>query len=371
MSEHDRPVVLCVDDEPQVLEALGDMLRRSYRIHTASQGFEGLRVLDEEPVEVIVSDMRMPVLDGARFLGMARDRAPDVTRIVLTGQADAAAAASAVNDGQVFRYLTKPVARDVLLAAIEAGVRRHRERISEHRVLQDTVRGATEVLTEVLGAADPVAQGRAARLTTLVLDAAPSLGLTDTWTLQTAAALSQLGTFALPADTAARLADSRALEPADRDAVVGAVRAAGRMLRRIPRLDAVVAALDPPSGELGPAASLLRGAVALDLLCIGLAPADAVAVLRAEGAIAEPVLDALAAAVGARQESLLLEHGLAEIPAGSTIAQDVRLPDGTLLIARGVRVTPAMTLRLEHLAARHRGLRAYVHAPSQDEDAAA
>lgn len=363
----DRPVILCVDDEPRVLEALGDMLRRSYRVHVAGQGFEALRILTQEPVEVVVSDMRMPVLDGGRFLGMARERAPDVTRIVLTGQSDASAALSAVNDGEVFRFLTKPVSRQALLDAIDAGVLRHRATLAERRVLEETVRGATELLAEVLGAADPVAQGRAARVTALVRRAAPALGIADDWVLEVATSLTQLGTLGLPAELAVRLNAGLPLEAGEREAVVGALRTAGRMLRRIPRLDAVADVLDP-AGPPTALAELLRAAVELDLLCAGLTARDARRVLRDSGHCRAEVLDALgegeeADGAGTR----VRDHALALVPAGSVLAQDVRLPDGTLLVARGVAVTPAMTLRLVQVGARHPDARAFVHEPV-DED---
>lgn len=90
-AESPKPRVLCVDDEPQVLQGVGRVLRRDFEVLTATSGAAGLAVLDEAgPISVVVSDMRMPEMDGAAFLSQVRDRWPDTTRILLTGQADIA-----------------------------------------------------------------------------------------------------------------------------------------------------------------------------------------------------------------------------------------------------------------------------------------
>ncbi len=103
-----KPRLLCVDDEPIVLESLRDVLRRSFDVRTATSGPEALALLRREPrgYAVVLSDMRMPGMPGSVFLREARRCAPTAVRMLLTGYADSAAAAAAVNDGQIFRYLT-------------------------------------------------------------------------------------------------------------------------------------------------------------------------------------------------------------------------------------------------------------------------
>src|SRR5687768_872607 len=109
MANAPLPVVLCVDDEPQVLAGLSVSLRRRYEILTATSGAEALAVLARRPdVAVVVSDMRMPGMDGAAFLAKAKEIAPDAVRVLLTGYSEIDAAMNAVNQGQIFRFLTKP-----------------------------------------------------------------------------------------------------------------------------------------------------------------------------------------------------------------------------------------------------------------------
>lgn len=115
--------VLFVDDEPNILASLRRVFHRDYRVLTAGSGAEGLALLAKEPVDVVVSDMRMPEMDGAVFLGQVAAHWPKTVRILLTGYAELSAAVAAVNKGRIFRFLTKPWDEGDLRAAIEEGAR--------------------------------------------------------------------------------------------------------------------------------------------------------------------------------------------------------------------------------------------------------
>lgn len=131
------PRVLCVDDEPMLLAALKTSLRRRYEVTTAEGGLEALHLLRERgPFTVVISDFRMPGMDGARFLARARDVAPHAVRILLTGQAGLEDAIEAVNQGYIFRFLTKPCPPNVLLAAIEAAVDQARLATRDRELLE-------------------------------------------------------------------------------------------------------------------------------------------------------------------------------------------------------------------------------------------
>jgi response regulator RpfG family c-di-GMP phosphodiesterase len=113
------PAVLCVDDEPNILAALRRVLRHcGGRVLTAGGGVEALAILDGTPVVVVVSDMRMPGMDGVQFLEQVRLRWPDTVRILLTGHAEMSAAVAAINRGRIFRYLNKPWDDAELLAIV-------------------------------------------------------------------------------------------------------------------------------------------------------------------------------------------------------------------------------------------------------------
>lgn len=104
-----QATLLCVDDEPNILSSLRRLFRaKGYRVLVAESGDAGLQVLATETVDMVISDMRMPEMDGARFLELVRIRWPDTVRILLTGYADVSSIIEAINRGEIYRYITKP-----------------------------------------------------------------------------------------------------------------------------------------------------------------------------------------------------------------------------------------------------------------------
>jgi serine phosphatase RsbU (regulator of sigma subunit) len=125
--------VLFVDDDPKILAAFQRQLRKKVTIETVESGAEGLEVLRRDgPFSLVVTDYCMPNMNGIEFLGRAREIAPETVRMLLTGSADLGAAIQAVNQGNIFRFLTKPCSPDNLLEAVQTGIyeyrRTHKER---------------------------------------------------------------------------------------------------------------------------------------------------------------------------------------------------------------------------------------------------
>src|ERR687883_1975197 len=118
--------ILCVDDEVNVLSAYQRSLRKDFDIHVANGGREGLETIKKNgPFAVIVSDMRMPEMDGVQFLARAKELAPESIRIMLTGNSDQQTAMEAVNEGHIFRFLTKPCPPEMLAKALTAGLEQY------------------------------------------------------------------------------------------------------------------------------------------------------------------------------------------------------------------------------------------------------
>jgi len=129
--------VLFVDDEPLVLDGYKRMLHTEFMVSTAVGGEKGLNAIqDNGPYAVVISDMRMPGMNGAQFLAQVREKTPDTVRMLLTGYSDVAAAIDAVNEGHIFRYLTKPCEKQVLVAAINIGIVQYHSVIAERELLQ-------------------------------------------------------------------------------------------------------------------------------------------------------------------------------------------------------------------------------------------
>lgn len=149
MSENSELTLLFVDDEPGILSALRRLFRpQGYRILIAEGGAAGLDILAKEPVDLVISDMRMPEMDGATFLKQVRQRWPKVTRILLTGYADITSTVAAINEGEIYRYIAKPWDdNEIVLIVREALERRRLE--EENRRLSELTRRQNEELKEL------------------------------------------------------------------------------------------------------------------------------------------------------------------------------------------------------------------------------
>lgn len=149
MSENDQPTLLFVDDEPSILSALRRLFRpHGYRILIAESGAEGIEVLEKEAVDLVISDMRMPEMDGATFLKHVRKSWPQTMRILLTGYADITSTVAAINEGEIYRYISKPWDdNEIVLVVREALERRRLE--SENRRLNELTQRQNDELKEL------------------------------------------------------------------------------------------------------------------------------------------------------------------------------------------------------------------------------
>src|SRR5208283_4999670 len=150
------------------------------------------------PFAVVVSDLRMPVMDGVEFLTRVRAISPDSVRVMLTGQADMDAAIAAVNEGNIFQFLTKPCPAETLTRALNAALEQYRLITAERELLEQTLRGSIGVLSEILSLVNPLAFGRAQRIRRYVVHMAAKLDLANRWQFELAAMLSQIGSVTVP-----------------------------------------------------------------------------------------------------------------------------------------------------------------------------
>jgi response regulator RpfG family c-di-GMP phosphodiesterase len=151
MAVKNKPALLVVDDEAEILYSLRGLLHKEYDFHTAQSGYEGLRVLERTPINVVMTDQRMPEMTGVDFLAQVRERFPETTRLLFTGYADLPAVIDAINQGQVFNYLTKPWEPDELRLALRQATERHAELAERRRLLADVNAYVTRSLDLVRG----------------------------------------------------------------------------------------------------------------------------------------------------------------------------------------------------------------------------
>jgi response regulator RpfG family c-di-GMP phosphodiesterase len=351
MNREQLPLVLCVDDEPRVVDGLALHLRRDYQVVTANGAHGALQLLKVHGAPaVIVSDMRMPGMDGATLLKHVKHLHPETARILLTGDPGRDVAIAAVNEGQIFRYLTKPCPADQLRTAIEAGVAHHRLLIAEKVLLQETLIGCIRALIDVLAMTNPVAFGRATRVKRLALDLAAAAGSGGFWQLEAAAMLSQIGYISLPAELVEKLYYGKRLTPEEQVLADGAPQVAQKLLGSIPRLEAVMEILaaardfksDLPEGLVKLGAGILRLVIEYDtLIAQGQPIAAAIAAIRAQALRHDgKLVERLEVLVGALDGALeLSEVAVGDVTPGMVFMDDLRTHIGTLLVPKGFEVT--------------------------------
>ena len=365
MDTKPRSKILCVDDEPNILEGLSLNLRRRYEVITAPSGAAGLEVLQRGPaIEVVISDMRMPGMNGATFLSKARQVAPETVRMLLTGQTDLDSAIAAVNQGQIFRFLTKPCPPVALFIAVEAALEQYRLITAERVLLEQTLHGSIEALTDVLALTNPVSFGRAIRIKQLVSELATLLAMPERWQVEVAAMLSQLGCITLPAETLENVYYGRPLSEDEERMVAHLPAVAEQLLGRIPRLETVRAILasypksqrrhesrDSEEDLVHRGAQLLKVSSDFDVLeTQGHTRSHALDIMRGRTEQYEPVvlrgLDTIRGSGSAREE--IRELSLAALRVGMVLAEDVRMQTGTLLVTRGYEVTARFVERISN-----------------------
>jgi CheY-like chemotaxis protein len=356
-----RHRILCVDDEPRVLQALSKHLRDRFEVLTAGSGVEGVEVVKRErDLAVVIADMRMPEMDGATFLRQTRVLQPTAVRMLLTGQADIAAAIKAINEGQVFRFLTKPCPPDQLLSVVDEAIRQYELVIAERLLLQRTVVGSIKALTDVMSLVNPSVVGRAVRLKRRVSALAAELDIEDRWQLEAAALLSHLGELSLPERVTRKIARGDELEPAESERLQAATRAANRLIAHVPRLEPVSALLSALSGGdevsdggLGAdprAAEILHLAMEVDRLELqGLEAEAMLDTLRSLGEFPQTLLDALKRVARADGDELeRAEIPVTELEIGMVLDEDLHTSRDVLIAPRGCDVTPSFLEHIRH-----------------------
>jgi response regulator RpfG family c-di-GMP phosphodiesterase len=362
--------ILFVDDEPNVLSGYERQLRKRYALETAPGGAEGLAALGARgPFAVVVSDMRMPGMDGAEFLARCRERHPDAVRVLLTGYADVRQAIEVVNRGGLFRFLTKPCPPDELAAVLDAALTQYRLVTAERDLLEKTLRGSVQVLGEVLALVVPTAFGRAVRVQQLVRELAGLVDGAAVWEVEVAAVLSQLGCVAVPETVLAAVGRGAQLTPDEQRQMDALPHVTRDLLRPIPRLERVteiIAYLDKPFGEpagptsvkcgkdIPPGARVLKVGFDFDTLVTrGIPRPQAVDHLKSRHGRYDPdVLAALEKLIRRETDPVYREVSVGELVSGMVMAEDLFNDAGVLLLGRGNPITEPLKRRLEIVVSR-------------------
>jgi len=366
MSEKIPEKVLLVDDEPAVLQGLQRLLHGLFDTETAVGGAGALILLENNgPYAAVVSDMRMPQMDGVELLAKIKSRAPDTVRIMLTGNADIQTAVKAVNEGNIFRFLTKPCEKDLLATTLTAALLQHRLVVAEKQLLEQTLSGSVQVLTEVLSLVSPAAFSRAARARRYMHHIVTRLALGNPWKFEVAAMISQLGCVAIDPEIIEGVYSDRQLSPVEQARYDTHPTIAHDLLSEIPRMEPIAWIIahqsrpttvegdiaDREAADMRLGADLLQVALAFDsLLHKGFSRAEAASRLSRQGRKLDPrifeALVELEPEVADKQVRIL---PIADLSPGMIIEQEIRNRKGSLLVAAGQEVTLPLLLKLKSL----------------------
>ncbi|RQD66632.1 HD domain-containing phosphohydrolase [Desulfonatronovibrio magnus] len=359
--------ILFVDDDLNILQGFKRTLRKKFCVDTASGPVEGMKAINEKgPYAVVVADLKMPEMNGVEFLSRVRNLFPDSVRIMLTGQADLISAVEAINAGNVFRFLTKPCYPVNLERALNDGIKQYRLIRAEKEILEDTVRGITQVLTDILGSTNELAMGRATRIKHLVRDTAARLGETDVWFYETGALLSQVGCITLPPSVLEKLKTGERLQSQEIVLFARHPESGSRMISMIPRLENLASMiayqeklydgrgvpLDEVEGKDIPLGSrILKLILDYDLLMSrGYDVRGAMEKILIRKGRYDP--DVIRAFVEVLQTQEQYEHKqirLAELTPYMVITEEIRSLSGRLLLQKGSELSPSQIEKLVSL----------------------
>ena len=366
MGERIEEKILFVDDEPRMLASILRQLSGKFNVFSARDAEQALGVLsDKGPFAVVVSDYKMPGMDGISLLENIQTLSPETVRMLLTGYADLDNAIRAINDGNIFRFLTKPCETGNLVKALLAGIKQYRLERAEKELLGQTLTGSISILTDMLGLLNPEAVGRSSRIRQTALDVAHNLNLEETWTLETAASLSQLGLVLLSPEALQELYKGRELEGEDKQLYDMHPSIASDLLKKMPRMGRVSEIIllqykqynggGPPfnrdiSGDDLPVeARILKAVLDLDLAEVqGRDIQKTLGEMKKKAGWYDPqVMEALFNVTSMQEEQAVLEVDIADLTEMMVFVDDVVTVNGRLVVPKGQRVTRLLVHRLE------------------------
>jgi DNA-binding response OmpR family regulator len=364
--------VLLVDDEERVTSGLRRNLRKRFDIETCNDPQLALELVagQDEPFSVVVSDYQMPGINGIDFLSRVRTIAPETIRIMLTGQADLDASMRAVNEGEVFRFLTKPCPSDTLAAALGSAIRQFELERAERELLAQTLKGTVDTLVELVGLLDPATHDESVRIRDLVGVMATRLDLPDRWRFELAGVLSQLGTLTLPRGL---VDDRRAglhLDPQPAALWQTHPGITASLLAHIPRMELVAQMISmqahPPANRpheswrdrcdeadlVGIGAHLLDLALRVKHVDLNGDPSEVVALLAAEGGpeFRMQAVKSLTSAPPAERTRHQITITIGDLRPGMTLLHEVMAHNGIMLLNAGSNLTATQIQRLRAFA---------------------
>jgi len=348
--------ILLVDDEVNLLQAFQRNLRGRYDLVTAAGGQAAIEQLQKNgPFAVVISDMQMPEVDGMQVLSAARKIAPDTVRVMLTGNVDQSTAVTAVNSGEVFRFLNKPCPFETLTTALDEGLHHYKIALAEKELLSKTLSGCIALVNELLSIANPVSFGRGGRIRQWIKRLCTSLFLPNIWKYEIAAMLSQLGSIGTGLK-------SKGLPLNSLEDLYGELKSqatvSSSMVSKIPKLETISEMIGnqysnsirpdaPIEVEMG--AKLLRMLIEYDIVLENRTPAESISKLRENASnYNNEALETFASIILGKHSIKALS--LDSLLDGMILEKDAITTNGEILLSHGHELTATMIQRLKNFS---------------------
>jgi CheY-like chemotaxis protein len=358
--------ILLVDDDNNILDGYRRSLSREFVMETAMGGEQALKLAaDNGPYAVVVSDMRMPGMDGIQLLSKIKAQSPDTIRVMLTGNADMETAINAINEGSIFRFLNKPCSKEMMAKTLTAALVQYRLVTAEKQLLEQTLSGSIQVLTEVLSLVNPAAFSRAERARRYIHHIVTSMKLPNVWQYEVAAMMSQLGCVTLPSETIEAVYSGEKLSANEQTQYDAHPSVAYDLLSKIPRLEPIAWMIehqnrpvrevdDSEKKDMRLGAEILRLTLAYEkLIHKGVSRTEAVHTLTGQNKNFSPqFFDALVELDPNSDEGEIRQCRIEALATGMIIQQDVRTGEGELLVSKGQEVTSPLLSKLKNFHAR-------------------
>jgi len=348
--------ILFIDDDENILASFRRNLRRDFEIETASSPEEGLNMLKSSaktPYSVVVSDLKMPKISGIDVLRSAKRINPNTVRIMLTGYADIDTAINAVNEGNIFRFLTKPCSIEMLKLTLKTCVEQYSLVMAEKELLRDTLQGSVKMLVNVLSMHSPEVFGKSEDVKKLVGSLLKKVKVDKQWQLEVASMLSYLGYIALPADILKKVTSGAELTAAEERIYRTYPENGANLVANIPRLGGV-AELIRKQRILSESTTRQTVAVRIMNLVTDFLELEkqhgvhsALTTIKNKADIyGIDLINALQDTVGTRSGHVLRSLNIAELREQMVLDEDVLTVDNLLLCKKGQELNDVIIMRL-------------------------
>jgi response regulator RpfG family c-di-GMP phosphodiesterase len=365
--------VLLVDDDENILYGYKRNLRSNYQIHIAKSAAEALKLIAEiENLAIVVSDFNMPEMNGIEFLSEVMKKNQNIIRILLTGNADLKVAMTAVNEGNIFRFLTKPCSLDIMNTALTQAVQQYNLLTAEKELLNKTLKGSIKILIDTLSIVNPEAFNQATNSRKLAQKIVRRMGKQHSWEIEMACMLSQIGCVGVPNDIIAKRANCETLTPDEEKLFLSHPEIGKSLLKNIPRLEGIAEAISYQFNDYSGNEDNLNYKIGDNIPFIGrlLRVLNDYLYTQVEGATNKQIMELLfseskkydpdilaaleAEVSGATEGYLLRPIAVNQLEAGMILAEGLYDKSGLLLLPNGTLMSELSTIKIRNYAKMNR-----------------